>query len=77
MSALRAPENANPPNNMHVSMIFNGVFILSATLSVFVLRGHQRRREMDEQMRVLADNVAVVPQAGDAVALSEMNQTKT
>ena len=48
MSALRAPESANPPQNMHSSLIFNGVLICSITLGIFFLRGQQRRREKDE-----------------------------
>lgn len=48
-SALRASPDANPPLNMHRALIFHGAFIISATSSVFFLRGKQARRALDEQ----------------------------
>lgn len=47
MSALRAPDSASPPQNMHRALIFSGVTVFTLAMSVFVFRGHQRRREMD------------------------------
>jgi hypothetical protein len=32
------------------AIIFNGVWVLASTVSVFFLRGRQVRRELDEQM---------------------------
>ena len=48
--ALRASPTADPPLNMHKSLIFNGAFILAGCCSVFFLRGKQARREKDAQM---------------------------
>ena len=47
MSALRAPESASPPQNMHRALIFNGVTILAVTVTIFLFHGRQRRREKD------------------------------
>ncbi|KAH8113902.1 MFS general substrate transporter [Phellopilus nigrolimitatus] len=57
MSALRAPASASPPGNMHRSLVFVGVFIFAATMSIFFFRGHQRRLERD--MRVAANTAPV------------------
>jgi FLVCR family MFS transporter 7 len=35
---------------MHRAIIFNGVWVVIITASVFFLRGKQARRELDEQM---------------------------
>jgi len=35
---------------MRRAIIFNGVWVLAITVSVFFLRGRQTRRELDEQM---------------------------
>jgi hypothetical protein len=35
---------------MHRAIIFNGIWVFAATVSVFFLRGRQVRRELDEQM---------------------------
>ena len=36
---------------MHRAIIFNGVWVVIITASVFFLRGKQARRELDEQMK--------------------------
>ncbi|KAJ3487930.1 hypothetical protein NLI96_g3218 [Meripilus lineatus] len=46
--ALRAPDTANPPENMRRALIFQGAFICGTTVFVAALQGKQRRREMDE-----------------------------
>ncbi|THH29307.1 hypothetical protein EUX98_g4887 [Antrodiella citrinella] len=46
--ALRASDSGNPPQNMHRSLIFQGVFILGSVLFVVLLKGKQVRREQDE-----------------------------
>lgn len=48
--ALRASPSADPPQNMHRAIIFNGVWVVVITASIFFLRGKQARRELDEQM---------------------------
>lgn len=48
--ALRASPAADPPQNMHRSIIFNGAWVVTITASIFFLRGKQTRRELDEQM---------------------------
>jgi len=48
--ALRASPAADPPQNMHRAIIFNGAWVLAITGTVFFLRGRQTRRELDEQM---------------------------
>ncbi|THG96796.1 hypothetical protein EW026_g5107 [Hermanssonia centrifuga] len=47
--ALRAGPDANPPNNMHRALIFQGALVCSAVVTIFALQGKQTRREMDEQ----------------------------
>ena len=47
--ALRAGPDANPPNNMHRALIYQGALVCSAVVFVFALRGKQARRELDEQ----------------------------
>ena len=54
MSALRASENASPPLNMHRALIFSGATVFTLSMSVFLLRGQQRRREMDVRQAELA-----------------------
>ncbi|KAJ7163873.1 MFS general substrate transporter, partial [Mycena crocata] len=49
--ALRAGVDARPPLNMHRALIFNGAFTLSMALSVFLIRGKQVRKELDEKMQ--------------------------
>jgi FLVCR family MFS transporter 7 len=48
--ALRASPEADPPQNMHRTVIFNGVWVTIVATFVFFLRGKQVRRELDEQM---------------------------
>jgi len=48
--ALRASPEADPPQNMHRTVIFNGVWVSIVAAFVFFLRGKQVRRELDEQM---------------------------
>jgi len=48
--ALRASPAANPPQNMHTTIIFNGVWVSAVATLVFFLQGKQARRERDEQM---------------------------
>ncbi|KIP11082.1 hypothetical protein PHLGIDRAFT_64606 [Phlebiopsis gigantea 11061_1 CR5-6] len=47
--ALRAGPNANPPNNTHRAIIFQGVLVMSLVPTIFGLKGKQARREMDER----------------------------
>ena len=45
---------------MHRALIFSGVTVFSLAMSVFVFRGHQRRREMDaRQAEVNRETVSV------------------
>ena len=37
---------------MHRAVMFNGILTFAVSLLVFFLRGHQARRELDEQMYV-------------------------
>ncbi|KAH9993244.1 hypothetical protein BJV77DRAFT_999502 [Russula vinacea] len=48
--ALRASHEANPPQNMHRTIIFNGVWLSIVAVLVFFLQGKQTRRELDERM---------------------------
>jgi hypothetical protein len=36
---------------MHRALIFNGAFVTAVSLSVFVIRGKQVRKELDEKMQ--------------------------
>ena len=47
--ALRAGPDANPPNNMHRALIYQGALVCAAVVWVFGLRGKQARRELYEQ----------------------------
>ncbi|KAF7330192.1 MFS general substrate transporter [Mycena venus] len=49
--ALRAGIDGNPPLNMRRALIFNGAFVVAVSLSVFVIRGKQVRKELDERMQ--------------------------
>ena len=49
--ALRASPAASPPQNMHATIIFNGVWASTVASLVFFLEGKQARRELDEQKR--------------------------
>ena len=46
-SALRDSPSANPPQNMHRALIFQGAFVLAVTSSIFFLKGDQARRQQD------------------------------
>jgi FLVCR family MFS transporter 7 len=48
-NALRAGPDANPPLNMHKALIFNGVFTIVCSSLVFLVKGKQARKELDEQ----------------------------
>ena len=47
--SLRAGPAANPPSNMRKELIFTATFALSVPLGIFVLKGRQVRREVDER----------------------------
>jgi hypothetical protein len=47
--ALRASPSAKPPLNMRKALVFNGAFTLSAGMLIFLLRGKQARKELDEE----------------------------
>uniref|UniRef100_A0A0W0F096 MFS general substrate transporter n=1 Tax=Moniliophthora roreri TaxID=221103 RepID=A0A0W0F096_MONRR len=47
--ALRAGPHANPPLNMHRSLIFHGVMVMVAAGLTLLLRGKQVRKELDQQ----------------------------
>ncbi|KAJ7666282.1 major facilitator superfamily domain-containing protein [Mycena rosella] len=49
--ALRAGPGGTPPLNMHRALVFNGAFVLSVALFVFLIRGKQVRKELDERMQ--------------------------
>jgi len=58
--ALRAGPDASPPLNMKRSLIFAGVIVLVGSLSVFLLRGHERRKEMDKEK--MQEAAAILPE---------------
>jgi MFS family permease len=47
--ALRAGPNDSPPLNMKRAMIFQGAVVLALSSLIFLVRGEQRRKAMDEQ----------------------------
>jgi len=47
--ALRAGPDADPPLNMRRALIFNGAIVMTAGASVFLLKGKQTRKQMDQQ----------------------------
>ncbi|EJU04374.1 MFS general substrate transporter [Dacryopinax primogenitus] len=47
--ALRAPADADPPFNMHRSIIFQSIIVLILCVIIFGLEGRQARREMDTE----------------------------
>ncbi|KAF8629891.1 hypothetical protein AX15_003247 [Amanita polypyramis BW_CC] len=63
--ALRAGPNASPPNNMRNALIFNGVLVSSAAVTVFPLRGKQERKRLDEEMFRESERISRSHQAGD------------
>ncbi|KZT58894.1 MFS general substrate transporter [Calocera cornea HHB12733] len=47
--ALRAPEDADPPLNMHRAVIFQSVVVMVLCAAVFGLEGRQVRRQIDKE----------------------------
>ena len=47
--ALRAGPDAHPPLNMLKALIFMGVFAMGICSLIFLLRGEQKRKLMDEE----------------------------
>ncbi|KAJ3975765.1 major facilitator superfamily domain-containing protein [Lentinula raphanica] len=47
--ALRAGSDANPPLNMRRGLIFNGVFVLVSVLLIWLIKGEQVRKKIDEE----------------------------
>jgi hypothetical protein len=45
---------------MRRAIIFNGVWVLVITASIFFLRGRQARRELDEQMNAEQETSGLV-----------------
>ena len=58
-NALRAGPDAQPANNMHRSIVFQGAFVCAVVFAPIALRGKQIRREQDE--RQLQERMHVVP----------------
>ena len=46
---LRAGPDANPPLNMLKALIFMGVFAMVICSLIFLIRGEQKRKRMDEE----------------------------
>ncbi len=46
--ALRADDSADPPLNMRRALIFNGTFLMIVSATVFLLKGKQARKDLDE-----------------------------
>jgi len=49
MDALRAGNDANPPQSMTRSLVFLGGIVMSSCVCVFALQARQARRELDVQ----------------------------
>ncbi|KAI0043663.1 MFS general substrate transporter [Auriscalpium vulgare] len=49
-NALRESKSADPPQNMHRAIIFNGVWVFTTSVLIFFFSGKQARRELDEKM---------------------------
>ena len=47
--ALRAGPNAPHPNSMHRALQFNGIFVMAVGALVFLIKGSQERKRMDEE----------------------------
>ena len=47
--ALRAGPNASPPNNMRRALIFDGVFVMIIGALIFLMKGSQERKRIDEE----------------------------
>lgn len=48
-NALRAGGNATPPQNMKRALIFMASIIMASGSMIFLLRGAQARKELDEK----------------------------
>ncbi|KAK7676965.1 hypothetical protein QCA50_020083 [Cerrena zonata] len=46
--AMRASDSADPPNNLHSALIFQGAFVCALVIFIFFLHGEQKRRRTDE-----------------------------
>ncbi|KAJ7881071.1 major facilitator superfamily domain-containing protein [Mycena olivaceomarginata] len=57
--ALRAGTNGSPPLNMHRALIFNGASVVAISSLIFLVRGRQVRKELDEQMQQRSRQVEV------------------
>jgi len=69
--ALRASESASPPKNMRRALIFQGSFLCAIVSSVVLIKGKQRRRELDE-MR--AKEALGLSHSDGAMGLSDMKK---
>ncbi|KAJ4468140.1 major facilitator superfamily domain-containing protein [Lentinula aciculospora] len=47
--ALRAGADADPPLNMQRGLIFNGVFVLASVLLIWLIKGEQVRKTIDQE----------------------------
>jgi MFS transporter, FLVCR family, MFS-domain-containing protein 7 len=56
-NALREGPDASPPLNMRRALIFNASFVVSVGSLVFLLRGKQVRKELDEEKQTTAQPV--------------------
>jgi hypothetical protein len=59
--ALRDGSSANPPLNMHRSLIFTGVFGVTPALFTQFIRGKQSRRELDEEKNSETTSQVIIP----------------
>ncbi|KIK67132.1 hypothetical protein GYMLUDRAFT_217102 [Collybiopsis luxurians FD-317 M1] len=57
--ALRASPDASPPLNMRRGLIFNGVFVMTSVLSVWLIKGEQVRKKIDEEKAVEAGRAII------------------
>jgi MFS transporter, FLVCR family, MFS-domain-containing protein 7 len=48
---------------MRRALIFNGVFVMSCSVLIFLIRGRQARKELDEQ-KIQAQEAVVTEQKG-------------
>jgi hypothetical protein len=48
--ALRAGPDASPPNNMRHALIFDGAFAMATGALIFLMKGSQERKRLDEEM---------------------------
>ncbi|KAF8160671.1 major facilitator superfamily domain-containing protein [Crassisporium funariophilum] len=47
--ALRAGPNGSPPLNLKHALIFMGIVVMAGSASILLLRGQQKRRDLDEE----------------------------